>query len=146
MNGKLARHLLPTIIECLDKAGENQTEINACYDSITDLLLDEARSSMKNVSRKHKNTKYKEYWDKELSHRWKLMHNSEKAYRRSCKEKQSVNHCKFYKKLFQNNKCAFDKLLRKKKRQHYAGLSLKLEACNTRSPNEFWNYIKWLGP
>ena len=47
---------------------------------------------------------------------------------------------------FQTAHRRFDKSLKCKKRSFYKGKLLQLETLNSKNPNEFWNYIKNLGP
>ena len=138
--------MLPMIIECIEGAERNQPEINVCYDNIVNLMLDEADSSMKAITKKRKNMKYKPYWDAALSNKWKIMQLSEKKYRKICKEKVNVNVRSFHQRLFKHNQRLFDKMLKNKKREYLRNMSIKLDKLNMRNPREFWQYVKRLGP
>ena len=74
------------------------------------------------------------------------MYESEKLYRLSRKRGDSMRECKIRQQIFRHNQQLFDKLLKCKKRQYYNGMMIKLEKCKTGNPQEFWNYIKSLGP
>ena len=98
------------------------------------------------VNTKRKHTKYKPYWDHELSSKWTLMYNSGKLYCASCK-KVEPKHIRDVKKgIFLCAQKRFDKLLIKKKRAYCRGLFIKIDKVCDKDPKEFWHYIKRLGP
>ena len=52
MNGELAMRVLPNLIECIEKVKTSQEEINLCYESLTNLIIKEANSSVNFLPRK----------------------------------------------------------------------------------------------
>ena len=42
---------------------------------------------MKGTKKCHKNTKFKPFWDRELNDKWQTMHENERVYRNSLKNK-----------------------------------------------------------
>jgi hypothetical protein len=47
---------------------------------------------------------------------------------------------------FKHSQYSFDKEFRRLKRTYQRGQMLEVEILNTKNPNEFWKYIKNLGP
>ena len=90
-----------------------------------------------------KNTKFKEYWNAELSNKWALMHNAEKCYKQA---RIKGDNCGIKRGIFLHARKRFNKLLVKKKRSYCNGLLEKMEKCNTSNPTDFWNFVKKLGP
>ena len=74
------------------------------------------------------------------------MHESERLYRRVCKDQKSARICREKQSEFKSARRAFDKLLKKQKIEHNRGLLLEIEDCNTKNPRMFWDYIRNLGP
>ena len=116
MASDLVMKLLPDIMENLHDNVFNQQEINDSYARIIDLILTEAESSLTGRNTRRKNTKFKSYWNAELSVKWKLMHESERIYRKVCKDQKSVGVCREKQLEFKNARRALDKLLKKRKR------------------------------
>ena len=144
MKSETAIRMLHTLIENFESVDGQQQEINVCYNECTHFILTEAELSLKNNRKKRKNTKFKPYWDSELSKKWKIMHEAERAFRRARKHK--AHNMTFMQNCFRRKQNAFDKLLCKKKRAYHKGLMLEIERCNNKDPNAFWNFIKKLGP
>ena len=143
MSSDLARRML---IKEFDRVETSQTAINEKYDSLVDFILEEAEKSrgMKSKHRKS-NTKFKEYWDAELTASWNKMHEHERVFRLSKKTKDHADiRCKRLK--FKKSQKLFDKLLKKKKRGYNKGQMILIEECNIKDSNAFWNHIKKLGP
>ena len=87
---------------------------------------------------------YKEYWDNELSRNWQDMHELERLYRNHVKKQKGHSQIKW--DTFKRKQHKFDRLLKKKKHAYNKGLLFNMEACNNKDPNEFWNYMRKLGP
>ena len=131
----------------LEELSEHQDEVNRCYSALTSFIIEEAeRSCNTDLRKKRKTTKYKEYWDKELSTKWKAMHEAERIYNhhRRCAPRGAETKLRWG--CFKHCQKSFDKMLKKKKRAFHRGLLLQIECCNTRDPNKFWEYIRKLGP
>ena len=92
---------------------------------------------------RRKSTPFKAYWCKELSGSWKLMRSKQTAFKK-CNGNRTVRMLKWaeYKKAMH----AFDKLLRKKKRDHEQDMVDKIAQVNITDPRQFWQMIKTLGP
>ena len=78
MQSETAIKFLPILLASFEKASDDQNEINLCCQNLTDFLVNEVELSMKDKNRKHKGTKFKEYWNKELSEKWATMHQADK--------------------------------------------------------------------
>ena len=83
------------------------------------------------------------YWDDELSQLWKEFHNSERAYLKSDRKSLEFSALKT---TFLNKQKLFDKTFHKKGRSFKRRQVYQLEEINTTNPNEFWSYIKRMGP
>ena len=147
MSSKTAKKVLPALCQELEQQELNQKEIDSCYDKLVKLLLYESENSVADKKRKQRGTKKKEYWDLELSKLWKAMKNVEVKYHMTAKQnKSNVTEINAQRRAFRIVQKCFDKMLKKKKRSFCKGVLLQIEACNTRDPNSFWEYIKKLGP
>ena len=81
MNSEVAERVIPELIEMLENKVKTQNEMNECYDHLINFLTQEAEYSLKSKGKKRKVTKYKEYWDNELSKSWRNMHEKDKMFR-----------------------------------------------------------------
>ena len=146
MSSQLAVRTIPQMLEELEHSCKSQKELDDVYTRLVDLIISEAESSLGEKNKKRKSTKFKEYWCSELSAKWKLMHESERVYRLYKKQRKLPTTCQEAKSIFRRHQADFDKCLKKKKREYFAGLTLNIEACNTKNPQAFWRYVNKLGP
>ena len=91
MKSETALRVLPLLLGRLEAAEGNQQKVNDCYADITELILGEVESSLKGSHSKCKQTKQKEYWDLELSVKWKQIHHAECEYRKCRKTIKNPN-------------------------------------------------------
>ena len=66
MSSEMAKRVLPQLLSKMENMVANQMEINEMYKLIT-LMLSEAELSANKLGKKRKSTKFKSYWDNELS-------------------------------------------------------------------------------
>ena len=111
-----------------------------------DFVTNEVKSSLKSKGKKRKSTKFLPFWDSNLLRLWKLMHESERIYRKMLKKKESNKSIEKAKVEFKKYQKNFDKLLKCKKREYDSELLLEIEECVTSNPTKFWSYINNLGP
>ena len=83
MNSDVALKMLPTLLNNLAQASINQDDLNVCYVKLTDFILGEANRSIPPSKGRCETTNYKEYWDDELTKKWKYMKECERLYRLS---------------------------------------------------------------
>ena len=114
MTSATAVRILPILMNDLEQIEKSQNDINACYNELTKFILAEAERSLGNRAQKRKGTKYKEYWDDELSRKWKLMHEAEFEYRKSCRNRDNTSQMK--RAVFRSRRMEFHNCLRNKKR------------------------------
>ena len=143
MNTVSAHRIMNTLISDLSSTEHTQVTINDNYSRLTTLLLSEAGESTKSNKRRE-HTKFKEYWDDDLSSKWKNMKECERVWRLSS-VKGTINYNQS-KENFHKARRIFDKSLKRKRRQFFRGQLLYMESCNSKNPNEFWKYIRKLGP
>ena len=145
MKSELAVRLIPVLLQEFELINGEQTMLNKNYDAFADFVLKEAEQSMEKTGRWRPVTRYKPYWDTELSVKWKLMHKAEAIHSHSCKDdSRFVSEQK--RKDFKSKQKTFDKTLKKKKVAHSRGSLLEIEQCNVNNPTAFWEHIKKLGP
>ena len=144
MNSDVALCVLPMLLNDLENAENSQKEINICYNNLAEFLLKEAECSLRKKSKKRKGTKYKEYWDDELSNKWKLMHKAEFNYCKACKNRDKMIQLK--RALFCSQQSNFDRCLKYKKRTYCCEIMMNIESCYVKNPNAFWTHIRKLGP
>ena len=145
-NSKLPDHnlltmeieLLCVLRDCLTDLNiraKNQSR-NAIYRKVGDnYMKSDTAERMLPLLLQDSSTKFKPYWDIELSASWKKMSSAEHQYRKACKiceSSTSINKKKLSFKSLQN---AFDKLLKKKKRQYQRGLQLEIEKQHFDDPS-----------
>ena len=114
MSGDTAQRLLPQMIENIENNMSIQNEVDECYELFVNFLREEAEDSLKAKNKKRKTTKYKEYWNKDLSFKWKFMASCERAYRQTLK-KGSQKEIKDRQREFKIAQRSFDKTLKKRK-------------------------------
>ena len=122
MESNTAMRVLSILIDEIEAHMQNQTDVNKCYNKIIDLFNDEASSSTANKRCKHQHTKIKEYWDLELSKKWRQMKIAERDYRVSlCGNSKQKFSCESKHRIFKNKQREFDYALRKKTRKYVKG-------------------------
>ena len=77
MSTDVAMRLLGEMLDEMEELEHNQLEVDRCYNSMVEFILEEAEHSASELTKKRRNTKFREYWDKELSAHWHQMHNAE---------------------------------------------------------------------
>lgn len=143
-----ARQSLIEIIEKIENDRQIKESIDEVYTSICELYCNEMASYFKKrdatplSKKKHKNTT-KAWWDDELSHLWKEMHNAELSYIKTKRNKLPHKH---FHQEFKSKQDLFDKVYKRKKRSYLRSQTLHLENINSTDPTAFWEYIKRLGP
>ena len=140
MNSSTTLRVLPELLERMQKIEANQAEVNHVYGSLIELIEYEAENSLRTKNRKRKETKFKDYWDKELSTLWRLMHESERIFRMVVKKKNGNSNNNSYheaKIKFKKAQKLFDKKLKEKKKQYCEGLLVKIDTCLTNDPSAF---------
>ena len=137
--------MLKTLIGNLEEMLANQEDMNNCYDLLTNFILTEAENSCEKRSKPRPTTVVKEYWDSDLSKKWRTMKESERIYRKCKKEGNYRRICDSKLQFNEDRKC-FDKLLKYRKRQYHKGLMIEINECCDKDPNAFWEFINQLGP
>ena len=113
MNSELARRLIPEMIEEIRAMNEQQNKINDMYLRVVDLILTEAEESLKTCKgKKRARTKYKEYWNSELTKRWHVTHEAERVYKLYCHKKRAPGLCQEKKAEYRRAQELFDKYLK----------------------------------
>ena len=147
MNSATAECLIPTMLDELENNTNTQKDLDNCYDHLVNFLIGETEASLSCKNKKRPKTKFKEYWDDELSAKWHAMCDSGKIYRNKRKQyhvgSKLVGKCM---NEFRRCQRTFDKCLKVKKRSYLKGKLIEIERCNTLDPKAFWNYIKRIGP
>ena len=147
MKSDVALKVLPELMCQVEQVEKNQIEVDKCYDNIAKFLYDECERTNPCKSRKRRSTKRKEYWDLELSKAWRKMKECKKEYTRERAKCKFNNHVLGGKKAnFRVAQKSFEKMVTKKRRAFCKGVLLQIEACNSRDPQSFWNYVKRIGP
>ena len=143
-----SRDIILKIIDKIESRRITQEEVNLIYTDINKLYTDEMAKYFKIIDntplskRKYRCTS-KEWWDDELSSLWKDMHQAERDY---LKTKKNRGNFKQLRLLFKAKQDLFDKKCKKKKRRFQRPKCTELEEINSSNPIAFWDYIKRLGP
>ena len=115
MNTETALRLIGDLLEEMDDVSETQHDINMKYANLVELITNEAECSVNELNKKRLGTKFKEYWDNELTVAWRNMHESEWIYRKCVKRNSSKLHKQGKWEHFKKKQHLFDKLLKRKK-------------------------------
>ena len=148
MTSEETRSATMRIIERVEESIASQEEINAIYNDIVGLYINEmtktfaVRSNTPSSNNKFRFTR-KEWWDEDLTTMFKTMQKAEHAY---LKAKKCGKNFKDLQAVFKTKQATFDKQVKKKKRIFQRERCTQLENINASDPNSFWDYIKRLGP
>ena len=74
------------------------------------------------------------------------MRETERLYKLSCRNRLDKHIQTIRWQTFKRVRHEFDKVLKKKKCAYRKGIMLSMEGCNTTNPNEFWDFVRKLGP
>ncbi len=146
MNNDIWRTALLELIGVFENRIHHQNNVDDNYNEFCSVIQNEmdkyllVSESSKKVRKKFKY--HKPFWNEELTSLWKVMHDSEKAYKRSDSHNRKNP---LYQKFIRDQK-QFDKMLKKTERSYYRGQCLDIENVETKNPTEFWKKIKSLGP
>ena len=146
MTNDVTLRLLDDLLADMDSITNCQLEVDRCYSNAINFVLKEVNESCKDMGMKRKKTKFKEYWDSELSAKWKMMHECERIYQYHKKKKIQGGSLQIKWDSFKRAQSEFDQLLRKKKHAYNKGMMINIEKCDNCNPRKFWDYIKRLGP
>ena len=91
MSSESALRLLPAIMAEIEEMEKTQTCINECCEKIISFILEEAKTSVANRGKRRKTTKYKEYWDNELTKKWNIIKEEERIFRKLSRKGPSPN-------------------------------------------------------
>ncbi len=143
-----SEHFCEIIVNLIDNISASR-ETQDCVDNMYNKLVGEIHKEMSSkltplsMGGKRKNTPYKPYWCNELSNLWKSAHEKEKVYIRY-KGRRHVK--EGLRQSFIRERDKFDKLLKRRLRDHRRGILINAERLNTTDPREFWKFIQKLGP
>ena len=145
MESETTNRLLNSMLTELATLEKHQDDMDQCFEGLVNFLLCKATESMKGRSKKQPRTKYKPYWDDDLSKKWKCMKEAERIYHDFWKcHKGMVNTC--LQTEFKVAQKTFDKELKVKKRKFHHGQMIIIDKCLVSDPQVFWAHIKNLGP
>ena len=145
MKSEHLRQIVSNLIDEINVSRETQQCVDVMYENLIKVVHNEMKDKLVPLSTggRRKNTPYKPYWNNELSALWKAAHDKELLYtkykgRRAVKES--------LRKDFISARNQFDKLLKRRQRNHRRGVLIEIERVNTSDPREFWKMLKKLGP
>ena len=137
---------LQSIINNIECNRESQAELDAIYEELIALVIEEMNSHLLIPRSKHTSKRYKvrkPYWNESLTEAWKAMHESESLFNTCHGSRRQRMKAK---SVFVNDTFHFDKLLKYYKRLYDRGCLLNIEHLQTANPTEFWNHVSRLGP
>ena len=146
MKSNTALRLLPELLADIRETENVQSMINDRYLRIVDLVVGESSPPCEKNKGQRKTTKFKAYWNQDLSAKWKYMHKCDRIYRKCLKSGHSAWTHRQEKQNFLLAREQFDKLLKHHKRDYSKGLLIQIEQANFNNPTAFWDHIKHLGP
>jgi hypothetical protein len=135
------------VINRIESEELERAKMDDIYNELVEKAIQEMDNNLdyRDISTKNKKKlkTSKPYWNNNLTIAWKNMVTKEKAY---LKNKGSRREQGRLKQLFKSARYDFDKLLRKAKKDYERLQIENLDVIDTENPNEFWRYIKNLGP
>jgi hypothetical protein len=143
LNNGLWNTAVNNMIDHLADKIHDQSNIDRLYDNLCTEIFKEVDTKLKLKRKGHRDSKkfkyFKPYWNNRLTNLWNAMKDAELNFVKS----RTCNKTKRRLRLvFVNARRAFDKQLRKDKRDYNQKYLIELDNINTTNPQQFWKFLK----